>query len=63
MKCVVGNCSQPEDNVQRCYWAMEVGISRGTVEDHGYLDLCGFHQGLFASHTCSSWNPGWDKLK
>jgi hypothetical protein len=61
-KCVVGNCTNEYDEVRRCYWSKEVGLSRGTLEDHGYLDLCSFHQGLFESHTCAAWRPGWDAV-
>lgn len=63
MKCVVGNCMSPMDDVKRCYWSKMVGMINGNIGDHAYLDLCSFHQGMFKSHECSAWSPGWDALE
>lgn len=62
-RCVVGNCGQPDEQVKRCYWSPEVGLSRGTLENHAYLDLCWFHQEMMASHHVGSYITGWDAIK
>lgn len=62
MICVVGNCMSQNNNVKRCYWSAKVAKMRDNILEHAYLDLCSFHQGMFESHTCSSWQVGWDAI-
>ncbi len=62
-KCVIGNCEEPWNSVKRCYWSVGVAKWRpGGIESHAYMDLCSFHQGMFESHSCASWVPGWDAI-
>ncbi len=56
--CVVGNCSNKYDRVERHYWRKDIAPP---VEEHAYLDLCWFHSAYFVSRNVSTYQPGWDK--
>lgn len=60
LRCVVGNCNQPDQLVQRYYWNIRSTSLEG-LEDRAYLDLCYFHSDTFKSRTVSTFIEGWDR--
>lgn len=60
LRCVVGNCTDPEKLVERRYWGVKTTLLED-IEDHAYLDLCYFHAEVFKSRTVHTFIEGWDR--
>lgn len=62
LRCVVGNCLQPDENVARYYWSIRsMAITEELLADRAYLDLCYFHSEVFVSRTVHTFIDGWDR--
>lgn len=62
LRCVVGNCGQQDDKVERCYWGRDKSYG-DSLKTHAYLDLCWYHQEVFCSQVRTVEILGWDKEK
>lgn len=63
MRCVVGNCGQPNEKVERCYWNYAQFLSKNNIEKRAYLDLCWYHQEFLQSQKRNVIVDGWDRVE
>lgn len=59
-RCVVGNCTQSDERVERCYWNYHEYVTKDELRVRAYLDLCWFHREFMNSHERLVYVQGWD---